>query len=155
MPPLLRVSLHITIALVLASCSPIVDMRGHNEENADFSQIVVGQSGPDDVRALLGSPSTESNFGQKRWYYISERKETLGMRAPKVKDQKVTVVTFDENDYVADISEVKKDQSRPVEFVEKTTPTEGRKMTAVEQLLGNFGKFNTPGREIDPRAMRR
>jgi outer membrane protein assembly factor BamE (lipoprotein component of BamABCDE complex) len=138
-----------------ASCSPIVDTRGHNEESADLSQIIVGQSRSDDVSALLGSPSAVSSFGDKIWYYITEKKETRGLLAPEIVDQKVTAVTFDENDAVKSIDEVGKGKAKHVDYVEKTTPTEGRTLSAMEQLMGNFGRFNTPGREIDPRTMGR
>lgn len=152
---LLPAVLSITALGLAASCSPIVDQRGYSGDLADYSQLVIGQSKTDDVAAILGSPSAESNFGGKTWYYIMERKETVGMFAPEVIDHQVTAVRFDENDTVIDISKVDKDKSVPVEFVEKSTPTEGRKIGIWEQLLGNFGKFNAPGREIDPRNMGR
>jgi outer membrane protein assembly factor BamE (lipoprotein component of BamABCDE complex) len=143
-----------TIALLLtASCSPIIDQRGHSAEQTDYSQIVIGQSRSDDVASILGSPSAESTFGGKTWYYIMERRETVGMLAPEVVDHQVTAIRFDDDDVVSDISKLDKDKAEPVEYVEKTTPTEGRKVTVMEQLLGNFGKFNAPGREIDPRQM--
>lgn len=140
---------------VIASCSPIVDLRGHSSEQADFSQIVVGQSRSDDVQALLGSPSAKSSFGDKTWYYITEKKETHGMLAPEVVEQKVVSIQFDENDTVKEVGDVNIDASKPVEYVDKTTPTEGRTLTAIEQIMGNFGRFNTPGREINPRDMGR
>ena len=143
------------MGLLLASCSPITDLRGHSEEQADYSQIVPGQTTSEDVRALLGSPSAQSSFGDKTWYYITNKKETRGMLAPKVVDQQVTAIRFDENDTVAEIGKVDKEAAKPVEYVERTTPTEGRSMTIMEQLLGNFGRFNAPGREIDPRNLRR
>ncbi len=155
MPFLKHVTFHIAALAFFASCSPIVDNRGHSADDADYSQIIPGQSRPEDVRAILGSPSSESNFGEKTWYYISERKETVGMHAPKVLDTKVTAIRFDENDRVVDMAEIDKDKGRDVTFVEMTTPTEGRKMSAMEQLLGNFGKFNAPGRAIDPRNLGR
>lgn len=140
---------------VTASCSPILDTRGHNEESADLSQIVIGQSRSDDVAALLGSPSAQSDFGQKTWYYITEKKETRGMLAPEVIDQNIVKVTFDESDAVVSIDGVDKKNAKPVELVEKTTPTEGRRMTVMEQIMGNLGRFNAPGREIDPRNLGR
>lgn len=154
MRSLKNVTFHIAILAFFASCQPIVDNRGHSSEQADYSQIIEGQSSPDDVRAILGSPSSESTFGEKTWYYISERKQTVGMHAPEVLDTNVTAIRF-ENDRVAEIYDVKKDKGRAVTYVEATTPTEGREMSAIEQLLGNFGKFNAPGREIDPRNLGR
>lgn len=138
-----------------ASCSPIVDTRGHNEEQADLSQIVIGQTRSDDVAALLGSPSAQSTYGEKTWFYIYEKKETRGMLAPEVVDQKVIAVTFDENDAVASIDTTDESASKEVVYVEKTTPTEGRKLTAIEQIMGNLGRFNAPGRQIDPRNLGR
>lgn len=152
---LCRFALSITALAAAASCSPIVDQRGYNNDTEDYSQIIVGQSRSEDVAAILGSPSAESNFGGKTWYYIMERKETVGMFAPEVTDHLVTAVRFDENDTVESIDKLDKDKSMPVEYVEKSTPTEGRKIGVWEQLLGNFGKFNAPGREIDPRTIGR
>lgn len=138
-----------------ASCSPITDLRGHSEEQADFTQIIEGQSSRDDVQAILGTPSSKSNFGNETWYYITEKRETYGMFKPEIADQSVTAVQFDSNGLVEEVSKAGKKDSKPVEYVEKTTPTEGRKMGVMEQLMGNFGKFSTPGREIDPRGMGR
>lgn len=151
----LRCCLHIALCAVVASCSPIVDLRGHSEEQADYSQIIAGQSTKDDVAAILGTPSAKSNFGAETWFYITEKRETYGMFAPKIADQSVTAVQFDGAGLVEEISKTDKDESKMVEYVEKTTPTEGRKMGVMEQLLGNFGKFSTPGREINPRDMGR
>lgn len=155
MHPILKLAF-LSIALAgFASCSPIVDLRGHSTAQADYSQIVVGQSRAEDVFALLGSPSARSSFGGTTWYYISEKKETRGMLAPQVIDQHVTAIHFDADGTVADISTASEIAARPVELVEKTTPTEGRELTAMEQLMGNFGRFNTPGREINPRNLGR
>lgn len=140
--------------LVLASCSPIVDARGHNGEDADMSQIIEGQSTPEDVTAILGSPSSKSTYGKDTWYYISAKKETKGMFAPEITDQKVVAIRFDDG-VVSGIETLGKKDSVPVEMVEKKTPTEGRTMTAIEQMMGNFGRFNAPGKEIDPRNLGR
>lgn len=107
------------------------------------------------MQALLGTPSAKSSFGDTTWYYISEKKETQGMFAPEVIDQHVTAVHFDEAGLVKSIETTGMKKSRKVEYVEATTPTEGRKMTVIEQLMGNFGRFNTPGRQIDPRNLGR
>ncbi len=143
----------ITAGLLMASCSPIIDTRGHDMEAEDLQQIVVGQTSGDDVVALLGTPTVRSNYGDETWYYITEKKETVGLFAPKVIEQHVTAIRFDASHIVADVSEVKKEEGKPVEFVGKTTPTEGHQLTFMEQMLGNFGRFNAPGKSIDPRDL--
>lgn len=150
------VVLGLSLALsAMTACSPIVDSRGHGADPEDFKQIVLKQSTTDDVRAILGSPTAMSNFGQQTWYYISERKERDGPFAAKVTDHHVYAIHFDANHVVADMSEFDKDTGKQVEFVEKTTPTEGNEMTFTKQLFGNFGRFGAPGRSIDPRSLQR
>lgn len=147
--------LTISFGVLLASCSPIVDTRGHNGVAADFKQIVVNQSRSEDVLALLGSPTTRSNFGEETWYYITQKKETEGMFATQVTEQQVTAITFDRDQQVSAVTEYTKEEGKPVALVDKTTPTEGQKTTFIEQMLGNFGRFNAPGRSVNPRDLGR
>jgi outer membrane protein assembly factor BamE (lipoprotein component of BamABCDE complex) len=144
-----------SIAIALASCSPIIDTRGHGVEAEDFKQLVAGQSKQDDVQALFGSPSTKSSFGDETWYYITARKETAGIFAPEITEQHVTAIRFDENKAVVDVTDYNKADGKMVQLVSKETPTEGNRMGFMEQMLGNFGRFNAPGRNINPRDIGR
>lgn len=138
------------LAAAAVACSPIIDNRGHSETQLDLSQVVKGQSTKDDVVALLGSPSSVSDFGDPSWYYISTQKETVGVFAPEIIKQQVVEIVFNDAGTVQEINEYGKEKGKPVEIVGKTTPSAGHSLTAIEQLLGNFGKFATPGRQIDP-----
>ena len=131
---------------MLASCAPIVDTRGHAAEAVDLKQIVIGQAGPEDVTALLGSPTTTSNFGDEIWYYVTQKQERRGFFSPKVTEQHIIGIQFDANKKVSDIGEFNKEDGKPVQMVSKTTPTEGHTVTFMEQMMGNLGRFNTPNR---------
>lgn len=139
--------------MLVASCSPIVDTRGHQWEKGDFKQIIQGQSGKEDVAAVLGTPSTTSDFGQEVWYYIALKKERQAFFAPKVVHQDIVAVTFDEDGHVDAISRFNTKDKKEVVMVGKTTPAEGQKLGVIEQFLGNLGRFNSPGRQ--PGAMSR
>jgi outer membrane protein assembly factor BamE (lipoprotein component of BamABCDE complex) len=136
----------IMIASVLASCSPMVDARGHTTNLIDLKQVIPGQSRREDVSAVLGSPSTTSSYGDEIWYYVSMKKERLAMLEPEVAKQRVVAITFDEAGAVSTIEEFGKKDGKSVDFVSKQTPTEGQKLTVIDQLLGNIGRFNSPGR---------
>ena len=144
-----------SMMLVTASCSPIVDVRGHGVDEADFKQLVPGQSKMDDVRALFGSPSSTASYGDPTWYYMTVKKETVGMYAPEVAEQHVTAIHFDANEKVVDVSDFSAKDGKAVQIVNKETPTEGHQLGFWEQMLGNFGRFNTPGRGIDPKGLGR
>lgn len=145
----------IALGLLVASCSPIIDNRGHSTQDVDFKQVIVGQSREEDVQAVLGSPSVLSDFGPQTWYYISEEQKTVGMFAPKVSDQHVVAIRFDENHVVDDIGTYVKEDGKPVQVVSKTTPSEGHELTFMEQMMGNFGRFAAPGHQINPRDYQR
>lgn len=144
-----------SIALMLASCTPIVNTRGHSAEDVDLSQLVSGQTSADDVRALLGSPTSTSNFGEETWYYITQKQSRVGVFAPEVTEQQVTAITFDAEQRVHDISAYKKEDGQNVQIVSKTTPTEGHSIGFIEQMLGNFGRFNAPTRGLSDRNLGR
>lgn len=140
---------------MVASCSPIVDARGHNYDETDLSQLVAGQSTADDVRALLGSPTTISNFGEETWYYITQKQERVGFFAPEVTEQHVMAMAFDKEGKLLTMERFAKEQGKPVQMVSKKTPTEGHDLTFIEQMLGNLGRFNSSGRGISDRNMGR
>ncbi|MEJ0010488.1 MAG: outer membrane protein assembly factor BamE [Alphaproteobacteria bacterium] len=134
----------------MASCTPIVDNRGHSTQESDFQQIVPGTSKQADVETVLGTPSARSSFGDDTWYYITEEEKTVGMFAPHIAEQKVVAIRFDANQTVAEVAGYNKSQAENVQMVAKTTPSEGHEMTFMEQMLSNFGRFNAPS-QIDPR----
>ncbi len=138
------------LVMVASACSPIVDNRGHVEQSLDLSQVIKGQSSRDDVTALLGSPSARSDFGEEAWYYITAQKQTVGVFAPEITKQTVIEITFNDAGAVKDIRSYDKEQGKPVTLVEASTPASGHSLTFMEQLFGNFGKFGTPGRSINP-----
>ena len=138
---------------VLAGCVSIVDSRGHSTDEADFKQVIIGQSREDDVAAILGTPSTRSTYGDNSWYYISEKIETVGMLPPAVTDQQIVAVRFDANHVVTAIDHYTIADAKNVQNVSKTTPTEGHDFSVMEQLFGNFGRFATPGRNVSPRDL--
>jgi outer membrane protein assembly factor BamE (lipoprotein component of BamABCDE complex) len=148
----LRVSISVSIlfASLLAGCTPIVENHGHNLKDADFSQVVIGQSRKEDVQALLGSPSAAATFGDATWYYIALREETVGPKEPQVTEQKIIGVRFDSTDTVVEILEYATKDGKPVVLVEKITPAQGKTLSFFEQLLGNIGRFNAPSRGLTP-----
>lgn len=143
------------LAMLIAGCEPIVDARGHGVDPQDLKQVVLGQTTTEDVRALFGTPSARSDYGDETWYYITEKKETVGPLPPEVTEQNVTAIHFDANHIVTAVTDHAKDEGKEVVLVDKTTPTEGHSLGAMEQLLGNVGRFSAPSRGINPRDLGR
>ena len=134
------------LALALAGCETVVDVRGYVPDDESLSKIEVGQQNKDDVRELLGTPSTIGLFGDETWLYISRRTSSFAFLSPKTLDQKVVAIVFDEKGSVTDVRRLELADGKVVEHVARVTPSPGKELSFLEQLLGNVGRFNKTNR---------
>jgi outer membrane protein assembly factor BamE (lipoprotein component of BamABCDE complex) len=57
-------------------------------------------------------------------------------------DRRVVAIEFDQNDIVTAMNEYGLEDGRVIDLQTRTTPTHGRKLTILQQLLGNIGRFS-------------
>ena len=131
-------------AVLLAGCEPIVHQQGHVSDPEALAEIEPGVQTREDVARLLGTPSSVGTFDDARWYYISRRTETTAFYEPDLIDQRVTVIAFDENGLVAEVTSLTLADARAIEPVEEESPTRGRELGVLEQLFGNIGRPVAP-----------
>ena len=130
------------LALFVAACSGNVQVHGNMPDPLLVSEIQPGAYGRGDVASLLGSPSTVSTFGDTRWFYVGEKVSRFAFFKPKVLERNVLVVSFDEEGRVRATSSYSLADGRDIDPVDRITPTEGRDLTVMQQLLGNMGRFS-------------
>lgn len=135
-----------TGASLLAACTPTVAQRGNLLEERQVSQIVPTIHTQSDVLRILGSPTTIAPFDESTWYYIGQETEKHGILDPEIVQERIVVVHFDEEGIVSHI-ETPQNMRIAVPIERSKTPTHGNEVTAVQQLLGNLGKFNPQGNE--------
>lgn len=128
--------------LLLSGCSKGINNHGFNFENTDFESIKVAETSRSDVKQRLGSPTSESNFGPKKYYYISYKTEAVAFFEPKQVEQKVLTIGFDRNDVVNEIEELTLDDANKVIFAEHKTEIKGNTLSPFQQIMSNVGKFN-------------
>ncbi len=141
-----RLATVLAVALAVAplgSCSPTVSARGNLPTPEQLTQIKPGVTDKASVTALLGSPSSIASFDDTTWYYISQKSQELAFFKPEVRDPEVVAVVFDKDGIVKDVQKRSSKQPRVIEPVARTTPAPGKELSFIEQLIGNFGKFNT------------
>ncbi len=139
---LVSISILLFSITFISGCVSTKENHGYIQKAELVNQIKAGTSGKEDVLRILGSPSTTSNFGNEKWYYISKKTEGIAFFDPKILEHKVFSVEFS-NDIVTKISELSEKDMRKVNFAEEATPTEGTRLGVFEQLLGNLGRFNS------------
>ncbi len=124
-------------------CSPIIETRGFNAENVQFSQIKPGIQSKQQVRDLLGSPSTIPSFDQNTWYYVSKKTSTTSFFTPEVLDQQVSVITFDNRNIVSNIKTYKGEEAKNIKPVERKTETTGYETGVFREVFSNFGRMGS------------
>jgi outer membrane protein assembly factor BamE (lipoprotein component of BamABCDE complex) len=127
----------------LAACETVIDVRGHVPDDDSLSRIQVGLQKKSDVADLLGTPSTTAPFGDETWLYISRKTSTTAFFTPRVIEQQVVAIVFDGSGAVADIRKLDMADGKIVRHVARVTPSPGKELSFLEQLIGNVGRFNS------------
>ncbi len=100
-----------------------------------LDQIPVGAS-QDQVRIVLGTPSTTAEFGGDVWYYISQtRFRKVLFQNQKIVDQRVLAIYFDKNRNIERVADYGLKDGKIFEFITQTTPTGGKDSAFLEQVL--------------------
>ncbi len=90
---------------------------------------------------MLGSPATLSTFQDRKWYYIGQKVSQFAFLGPKVLERQVLEVTFNEQGLVQAAKTYSLADGRDIDPVDRTTPTEGREITILQQFLKNLGRY--------------
>lgn len=138
----------VSAMLFIASCTNTVN-RGHLKEDEAMARIKVGITTENQVRQELGSPSSESSFGPKTWYYVSSIYQNRAILAPRVIDQHTTEIAFNEEHVVSSIKEYSLADSKDVQIEQRITPSEGQHLGFFEQVFSNLGRFNKDKNSTD------
>lgn len=145
--PLLLLVTLLSLGLMQA-CAPTKITRGHHLEPADIERINVGVTTQQQVVQLLGSPSSIATFKghSDTWYYISKKTEQITELDESTVEQQVVAITFDPEGRVTEVKDFGLDDARSISYASRTTPTQGSKLTFMEQLIqGLLGNFGQPG----------
>lgn len=137
-----RLGLIMMAGLALSACETTVNTHGFIPDEAALAKLKPGVQNRGQVAEILGSPSSVSNFDDSNWYYISRRTSSLAFFRPTVLEQEVVVVAFDGGGRVAEVQHLTLADGLPITPTSRETPTPGRELGILQQLIGNLGRFN-------------
>ena len=114
-------------------------------------EMVPPGSSREQVLLALGTPSTTATFDNEAYYYISQtRVRPVAFMNPRIVDQRIMAVYFDEEGQVTNIAQYGMQDGRVIDFLSQTTPTGGREQSFLGQMLsglaGGSPPVNLPGR---------
>jgi outer membrane protein assembly factor BamE (lipoprotein component of BamABCDE complex) len=140
------------LALAVAGCESIVDQRGFAATPGSVEKLEVETQSREDVVRLIGSPSAIATFNPNVWYYISQKQEYYAFFKPKMLEQNVMQLSFNEAGRLTTIKKYDLSDGRDIEMVSRITPTAGKEITVLEQIMGNVGRFSGPRQQTNPGA---
>lgn len=134
----------------LTACAPTIARQGFQVQDTAPKDLKVGLDTKSTVLEKLGSPSAIATFDPNTWYYVTQTTERYTYHMAKVTSRDVTVVSFDKgSEKVTKLDTLGLKDGRKLAFNDRVTPTRGRSLTVLEQLLGNVGRTVLPQTEND------
>ena len=135
----------IGLGLALGACTGIREHKGFVIDPALAEGIQVGVDNKDSVVKSMGRPTFTGQFDPNEWYYVSRDTTQLAFRDPKVSEQTVLRVRFDQAGNVTDVEKTGKELIARVDPSGDKTPTLGRERSFFQELFGNIGTISQPG----------
>ncbi|MEN5144803.1 outer membrane protein assembly factor BamE domain-containing protein [Brevundimonas diminuta] len=157
MPRFTSLIIAASLAAAAGACAPVVATQGFQAVDVKPQDIEAGVDTRETVLSKLGTPSTTSTFESENvWYYLTQTTQRYTYNKPQVSQRTVTEITFNDADgKVASIRNLGLDDGRQIAMERRETPTRGRQLTILEQLLGNVGRGQLPRTEDNVPGQRR
>ncbi|MGC6534584.1 MAG: outer membrane protein assembly factor BamE [Parvibaculales bacterium] len=145
--PLLATAL---LGAALLACAPVVDNRGYVFDDRLLETLQKDVTSMNAVRDTFGSPTTITSLNGDAFYYVHSRFVTESYRAPREVDRKVLALYFNSNKKLTDYAVYGLEDGIIVPIVSRTTQSQGKELTIVEQLFENLGRLGdeAPGSDL-------
>lgn len=132
----------VTAFAALTGCEPRIDTRGFMPHPDLVAQVEPGSVDKFQVAQILGTPSTVSTFDEDTWYYVTQKTQNFAFFKPEIIDQEVLVVAFNDVGRVEELNRYTIEDGLIIDPVTRKTPTAGKKLSILQQLFGNVGRFS-------------
>ena len=129
----------VVLAAGVSACAPTMAVNGFQAVDVKPRDVKVGDT-RSSVLLRLGSPSTQGAFDPNVWYYITQRTEKYAYYMPRVQQREVVSISFDKADKVSEVKDLQLKDGYQIAYDRQSTPTRGRQLNWLEQLLGNIGR---------------
>ena len=140
----------ILLSFIVSNCSikPVVQHHGVPSLEKKQASLKVNKSNKNDIRKILGSPSTTSKFNNDVWIYI-ERKQTQSklknLGKMKIFKNDVLVLEIDDYGILKKKEFYNKDDMENIKIVEATTEAGFRRNSFIYDFLSSMRqKINDP-----------
>ena len=140
----------ILISFIVSNCSfkPVVKHHGVPFLEKKQASLKINESNKNDIKKILGNPSTKSKFDNDLWIYI-ERKQTQSkfknLGRMEIYENNVLVLEIDNYGILKKKKFYNKDDMENIKIVEATTQSGFRKNSFIYDFMSSMRqKINDP-----------
>jgi outer membrane protein assembly factor BamE (lipoprotein component of BamABCDE complex) len=141
----------VALAASLSGCNTVelakpseTIQQGYVMDEQSLAAVPVGSS-REQVLLSLGTPSTINTLDHEVFYYISQtRKRSVAFMKSKLVDQRVLAIYFGADGTVENIANYGLKDGKVFEFIKRVTPTGGKDLTFIGQILSGLGRGVAP-----------
>lgn len=129
------------VALTLfAGCASTKSTHGQIIGERQLSALKPNVHQRADVAAILGSPSATSTLNDGIWYYVTATSKIRPLIGKQIGAQETLIVHFDDKGTLTHLSTRNSEtDGQDVMPKEGSTPTQGKELGVMEQLIQNLG----------------
>ena len=130
-------------AILLASCAQPIEVHGNRITLKTFNAIKPGKTTKQQVLEQLGKPVITQDYGPKSWIYVKSKSQKTVLSGQKLLDRTVVRVSFNNKGIATSVDIIPYNKHLKLKIATRKTPTAGQEITVFQQLIGNFGRFES------------
>ena len=132
----------LVLLLVLFSLNSCISQKivhGNLPDAQLVSLLNIGVDSKKTTTQILGEPSFKGVLGDNSFYYIGTVNSKIAFLDPKLDNQFILELNFDKNDKLKKLYLYDEKESINVSMSNLETKHSGKKLTFLQQILGNIG----------------
>ena len=133
--------LFLVMFIILSGCQS-VDVRGQFVSNDAIEEINSKKLKQDEIIDLIGTPTYVPEYSDNTWYYLQRSLTKRAWFEPKVVEQRIIKITFDEHDKVIEATLLSVINDEKLNIENKYTKTYGTEQNNIQKFVKNIGRFN-------------
>ena len=123
----------------LNSCVSQKLVHGNLPDAQLVSILKIGIDSKKSTTQILGEPTFRGVLGDNSFYYVGTVNSKLAFLDPKLDTQFILEINFDKNNKLKKLFLYDEDESIDVSMSSLETKHSGKKLTFLQQILGNIG----------------
>ena len=140
----MRYILLLLTVISLAACVSTRTQHGYIMElGEDELNAEVGIDTKDSVLARYGEPSVVPSLNDNTWYYIATSTNSRAYYKTQTRSRTVVAFNFDQEGVVNEVVNYDLTNGMDIALIDRETPTRGKELSVLEQLIGNVGALPT------------